>query len=266
MIPLVNYRHKYVLYYNPKSACTTYRRVFVAMHANELEKEQLVDKTKAAQFWKPVEGKPYAGFFAFTIVRNPFDRLVSAYLDKCFEWKYPDDTRHQNQRFQRSIHGSIHEFLGRPVDYTRGFSFREFVTYLDAHIETPSLNIHFKPQAYLRKKVDAYYRVEDSAASLESIYRYVFRHKPRMFERFETALARELGKDGTRRVNSSLRPTDSHLHVEPFADFTFEDFNQLRSRNLKPHYPSFYDSQLVDAVRRIYSLEFFRYQYDPMPR
>lgn len=264
MTPLVNYRHRYVYYFNAKSACSTYRRLFMSLHSHEKSYGEDAPHHLATRYWNPDPNMPYADFFALTIVRNPFDRLVSAYLDKCFQWKYPEKERYSNQSVSKSIHPPIFKHLGTRPDYTRGFSFREFIHYLETAVPMGTEDIHFRPQALPDIRIDAFYRLEDPIQELESTYRAIFAGKPKMLQRFDRIFQRHHRAANSVR-NPSFRAQDSGSYEGPCWDLTFADFEDLKSRNLRPRYADFYDDELAGKVARIYALEFQKYGYPSTP-
>jgi hypothetical protein len=264
MTPLVNYRHRYVYYFNAKSACSTYRRLFMSLHSHEKEYDEGTPHHLANRYWNPDPNQPYSDFFALTIVRNPFNRLVSAYLDKCFQWKYPERERYTNQSVSKSIHPPIFNQIGRKADYKQGFSFRELVSYLEVAIPEKTEDVHFRPQADPDIRIDAFYRLEDPIEELQRIYRSIFEQKPKMLLRFERVFQKHLRVANSVR-NPSFRKEDAGMHEGPCSDFTFADFENLKMRNLRPRYSDFYDDDIAARVARLYALEIERYSYLPTP-
>lgn len=93
MTPLVSQKYNYALFYNPKSACSVARRLFVALHSDELPQatqDHLQSLRDAMQddwheadrlFAAPPEFD-FGSAFSATIVRHPYTRFVSAYLNR----------------------------------------------------------------------------------------------------------------------------------------------------------------------------------------
>ena len=93
MTPLVSQKYNYALFYNPKSACSVARRLFVALHGDELpdatqKRLQALrdamqdDWHEAGQLFAAPPEFDFSNAFCATIVRHPYTRFVSAYLNR----------------------------------------------------------------------------------------------------------------------------------------------------------------------------------------
>jgi hypothetical protein len=138
----ISWKHKYVYLENPKVACGHIKRslqrlelegtdVLVRNVHDRLESPLLmVYQVPAEQLLEIFNG---TGFFKFSFVRNPFTRILSAYLDKIL----------RNQRHKRSVLLA----LGRdPHDLEQFVSFEEFVRSL-ARLDPYHMDNHWRPQA-----------------------------------------------------------------------------------------------------------------------
>ena len=103
---------------------------------------QLKDKTMK-QAWEILWSREY---FKFMVVREPFERLVSAYLEK-FVYN-----RH-NPRNLLHTRDVIAQAQGNPdIDLQRGISFNDFVEVVIGN-EPQKLDPHWRPQHLYRKTV-----------------------------------------------------------------------------------------------------------------
>ena len=88
-----------------------------------------------------------AEYFKFVVVRDPFDRLVSAYLEKfVINRKNRDNPRHTS-----SVIAAI-QGLSAP-DFDRGISFADFVRHVTSQ-DPEQLDPHWKPQMLYLRDVD----------------------------------------------------------------------------------------------------------------
>lgn len=85
---LYSHKYNYAFYYHPKSACTLARSLFLELHGSELTAEQRAALNRDALhlFFPPPRN--IAPLQTVTLVRNPYTRLVSAFLDKVASWVY----------------------------------------------------------------------------------------------------------------------------------------------------------------------------------
>ena len=103
MIPLVNDNYRYILFYNPKSACSTFRKLYVLLHRQELDNDESLTHHNCRLYWPMRDDVDYQSYFKFEIVRNPYSRVVSAYIDKCCEIKFGQE-RFKRNNYLKSIH------------------------------------------------------------------------------------------------------------------------------------------------------------------
>ncbi|QDL94412.1 sulfotransferase family protein (plasmid) [Paroceanicella profunda] len=151
----ISARHRYVYFETPKVACSTIKRFLIK---NELPGTELFDKGELSyeefdflhnREFSPLLNvkqaypfrrllQPDSGFFRFCFVRNPYDRLLSAWLDKI--------VGDRPQALQ------VKAVLGLSANATREISFAEFVEVVAA---TPAalMDPHWRPQ-HLHNCVD----------------------------------------------------------------------------------------------------------------
>lgn len=81
---LVNHSKKYVFIDNPKSASSTVKMELWDLERAEGRKsgEPLPTSIHGAPFLRTSYGREILGYLAFAVVRNPYARVLSAYLDK----------------------------------------------------------------------------------------------------------------------------------------------------------------------------------------
>ncbi len=77
-------------------------------------------------------------YFKFVVLRNPFRRLVSGYLDKFAKHVVPE-------AFASDVIANVQAALGLEVDVEKSITFSQFIDYL---VRTPDreLNDHWRPQ------------------------------------------------------------------------------------------------------------------------
>ena len=85
MIPVVNDRYRFIFFYAAKSGCSSLRKLYLMLHGDELDQIQK-DELRLYHNLNEVcpydEEKDYADYFKYIITRNPYSRIVSAFLDQ----------------------------------------------------------------------------------------------------------------------------------------------------------------------------------------
>jgi len=260
VIPVVNTRHKYIFYYNPKSACSTYRRFYLTLHKNELKDKTLeveVNHHNVVKIWPFDSTKRYKNFFRYSIVRNPYSRVVSAFLDKCCELHHPPQLRFKREPFLKSIHQPIFDFLGRAPEFQMGYTFEEFLSYLEENIDNELLDLHFRPQYKPQVHLDAFYKIEEDTSQLTQIYEQILRDRPWLLKKAR----RLIEKHGKKMLNPSKSKKGEPLP----AEFSLEGryFDELTELNEKYEltYAHFYSPETRKRVESIYRPEIEYYGY-----
>lgn len=178
-----------------------------------------------------------AEYFRICVVRNPYDRIVSAYLDKfCSEGRYGREAPYV-QRMLRE--------LGRSE-----LTFREFLAYVRSTDEEVHAT-HWRRQTYLLEgqRIDAFVR-------LEALYDEMARH------------AEIVGVDHLSILQAKLQATSSGRNDERLVqDMTDVPNLQIAAQRLASgHFPpraSFLTPEAREQIRDIYALDFARLPYDP---
>ena len=141
----ISLKHKYIFVETPKVACSTIKLTLQRMELDDPEftREDFEDLHR--RDYSPLlrlqqlpNFESYLGredFFTFCFVRNPYDRLLSCYLDKII---HPTN-------FKKKVLVSMgldEKNIDHPI------SFEEFVSVVET--QTPiEMDYHWRPQAYL---------------------------------------------------------------------------------------------------------------------
>lgn len=142
---LINHQYKIIYCPIPKNACTLLKMAILE-HSHELAKYEQSDRhihgyIKANYAEVKLTNFAYLerpDYFKFVILRDPFKRLVSAYLNKFVKPRKPSP-------IVKDVIKEVYEYSGKEADYEKSITFTEFVNYL-ARTEDYNLNSHWRPQ------------------------------------------------------------------------------------------------------------------------
>ncbi|RMG73749.1 MAG: hypothetical protein D6711_10295 [Chloroflexi bacterium] len=176
--------------------------------------------------------KPDTNIIKF--VRNPYARVVSSYI-------HAINTGYEDKR--------ISVFLNRVIDQDNGFSFIEFIDYLES-IDLRNCNGHHKIQVHIseaEKLVNINYiiRLENSFEELKKI-------------EFQLGLKSSNLTELSSSHHHSIRDRDNSF----CGDRRF-CVSKLNKNRYFPKSPCFYNEDLKNRVNKLYELDFNTYQYDP---
>ena len=148
--PVVSERRRLIFYSVSKAASSTLARLFLELEgypepSSRPEMWRMVEKHRVPRPTLDSQQSKYSGYFRFTFVRNPWDRLVSCYLNKVVA-PCPN------------VSGP---FLIYPKIRFNRMSFTDFVRFVH-HVPDDLCDKHFRPQStsFDDKDVDFIGRVE----------------------------------------------------------------------------------------------------------
>ncbi|MGF1489031.1 MAG: sulfotransferase family protein [Prochloraceae cyanobacterium] len=179
-------------------------------------------------------------YFKFVIVRNPWERLASAYLNK-FVWNRDFQKPDLTPKYIKKVIQDVYNKQGLEPNYQRSITFREFVDYL-CDTEDSKLNGHWCPQyLYLGKmKYDLIGKVENLSQD---------------FEYIKTKLNLEIDLPWT---NKTQKKQEHH-------DRNYSDYRPLQLSELErlPGDRQLYTPDLIELVAQKYrqDIEMFDYNF-----
>lgn len=244
MIPVVNQRYKFILLYSAKAGCTSLRSLYLDVHRDELTTEQLSDldeyhNLNEVHAYDPEQD--YSNYFAYIITRNPYSRVVSAFLDQYV--------------FLR--HEGVNEmFENCPPQEGLPNNFIEFLEFLKS-VPDSKRDSHFQTQAYF-----SYTNRVVTPSNLQ--YRF-FKLKP------EHALGVNYIGDiagfekHTRKVFKRV-----FRHDQTKLSFALEKLAQLRKRNSsfygRDDYPNAASLDIKELDEMVYAPKPQDFYVDPIAR
>jgi hypothetical protein len=180
-------------------------------------------------------------YFKFTVVRDPWKRLTSAYLNKLVDVDNPDELLPS----ARTVIEGFYAMKCLKPDYEKSITFRQFLDYIAA-TEERYLDVHWKTQnAFLENiKLDFVGKLE----TLSDDFEYI---KRRINLKENLVLPKQ-------NVTNYEKAVDSPYN---YADLYPKELKQLERR---PNYQSYYTSDLVDLVKQRYKCDFERFGYDDL--
>jgi len=167
--------------------------------------------------------------YTFVILRCPFARLASVYLDKIVSTTW--------------IRRSLQNMLKGKLESDE-MTFRVFVKSL-IHNETLRHNIHWRPQTdfLVYKEYDDYFNLENFSFAKDTIESKTH---------INIVDARNLTRHG---IDSFILNSDSS-----YADYLVEDLQKLKRNGQAPQPSALYDDELITLVQNIYKEDISLYK------
>lgn len=260
MIPIVNDKYKYILLYSAKAGCTSLRSLYLDVHRHELGQDQLArldwyHNLNEVQAFDPKAD--YSNYFTYIITRNPYSRVVSAYLDQFV--------------FARNA-GVKNMMAACPPQNGEPNNFIEFLHYLkkvpDAHRDT-----HFQSQSYFAYAdmvvTQASPRYRWLGQKPEHAFGVMYSGDIATFNKHSKKVFKTIFKKDKRKLKSALGMVDQvKRHNSSFyGDVDYDNaaimsLSELDEIVFAPKPQDFYvDDQALALVSEIYSDDFDLFSY-----
>ncbi len=244
---LVEHSHKIAYCPIGKNACTLLKNMLLTISPEQenyqqsnLKMHEYIDKNKSLFTLKDFSYLEHSDYFKFIVIRNPFKRLVSTYVDKFVK------RRNNKDPHALPVIKSVYEYLGLEPNFAKSITFSQFIDYL-LRTEDRHLDGHWRPQA-------VYF-----AANLVK-FNFVGQ-----FEKLDNVI-NHLEKQLKLKIDANVSK-----HRLDYGDFTGkEKFNNIYPEQLSklaatPKSKQFYTPQLEEKVRiryaediAIYEKEFYK--------
>ncbi len=260
MIPIVNHKHKFILLYSAKAGCSSLRRLYLNIHEDEFTEEQAASLDKYHNlnelfFYDPTVN--HRGYHTCLITRNPYNRIVSAYLDQYVYYR------------GRTVKTML-------ADYSAGSDPDNFLEFLECLKRVPDeeRDSHFQTQSYfghapmvvtpksiryrlLKQKPPHAFGVSQVAdisafdQAMKKLYNKVFRFKWRKKSQVDQQILK------LKKSNSSFYGTENY---EDAAKLPVSELDQLV---FAPKPQDFLvNPDVVKLIGEIYHVDFDLFEYD----
>ena len=239
---LIEHNHKIIYCPIGKNACTLLKNMLLGISDEQenyqnsnLKMHEYIDKNKDKFKLNHFEYLNNPDYFKFIVIRDPFRRLVSTYVDKFVK-----------RRKNKDVHAipvikDVYEYLGLETDFDLSITFSQFVDYL---LRTDDINLdgHWRPQSF-------YF-----AAKLVN-FDFIGQ-----FEKLDTVIA-YLEQKLKIKIDANVSK-----HRLDYGDFkSTEKFHNKYPEELSklpaiPKAPQFYTAELEDKIRQRYAEDITIYQ------
>ena len=256
---LINHDYCFIYCPIPKVACSSFKKFMVGLSHLD-NKEEIINLPQrlfhsyishaltlsAGQSYKQaIALLNESNYFKFAFVRNPWERLTSAYLNKFVS---PLSHQQSNLPLSKEVIENIYRTNDLKVNYEASITFRQFVDYISV-TDDKELDGHWQPQ-YLflgDTKFDFIGRFE----TLEKDFAY-------LQERL--GLSSSLPWSNKSQINDDKLEANNSDLKRHFCDYYPKELSQLSHA---PDYKEFYTPDLIERVKKRYAkdIELFEYEF-----
>jgi len=266
MIPVVNNHHRYILLYSAKAGCTSIRRIYLELHRHEMSEIELSSLNKYHNLNEvhPYDSnKDYSNYTTFMLTRNPYGRIVSAFLDQYAFSRSPAIKRMVAKYSTDSEPNNFLEFLQLLKDIPdseRDGHFQSQAFFAHANRVITHRNTRFK---WFKKKsaktFELHYSEDVSKLNshLREVYKAIFKAKPDMLDKALSTI------EQTRKRNSIAYSKADYPNAALLST------QELDALVFSPKPQDFLtDPRVIELIQTIYQKDFelFGYSTDEIPK
>jgi Sulfotransferase family len=246
---LVSKAYKFVYCPIPKTACSSFKQLIVKLSQAEIDNtayyslrgadfHMLVNDTFRLSTFPNEEALEILNddeYFKFIFVRNPWERVASAYMDKFAR-------RETLEPYAKDVVAAYHRQKGNPDSDEEALTFRQFVEYLATH-DDKQLNEHWLPQHLFfgNTKFDFVGRFEHIAEDYK-----VIQEKLNISEELPWLNSTKQSEYDDSKEFSNLKPYE---------------FRKLWEEGFYPFYQNLYTPDLVTMIASRYKEDVERFGY-----
>ena len=236
---LVNDSHKILYCPIEKNSCTLFKRILIL---NSEFSEQFIASTldphtflKQTGLMKPENATPFqdADYLRFIIVREPLERIVSAYMNKF--------VRSKRYKIALKITQDYRRQFDQPYDENRLLNFSEFVQHISKQ-KNQEMDVHWRPQIdFVRHEFE------------------LFQYKVTM-ERIADFISILSGRMGVELDASKTANQNHYATYPPGMNFHITPPEELRQLKSVPEADSLLTPELRNVLTQRYARDIELYQ------
>lgn len=234
-------KYKYAVFWSPKAGCSTLRNFFLELHKDELAKHVKPSFHSLQTFFPCPRQKD--GIPSLLVVRNPYKRCVSMFIDKFIKPPHNTIKRSAKQKLHLDFHDT---------------SFLEFLLLLKSLKDTGKLNaldIHSNEQAFnqvMLNKTTTIIKLENFKTELLAWYSDVLQNTELLQKIHNLDASQHLFETPINPVNYTKESSDTIVANHKFTGGEPE----------WPTYRQFYNDETAALVYDIYKRDFDLGGYD----
>ena len=255
---LINQDHHFIYCPIPKVACSSFKKFMVSL--SDLENKETILSLPQSLFHSYISHtltlssnqscKDAIGmlkgsqYFKFAFVRNPWERLTSAYLNKFVS---PIRHKQSNLPLAKEVIENIYRLNDLTVNYEESITFKQFVEYISV-TDDQDLDGHWQPQ---------YLFLGDT--QFDFIGRFENLEKDFAYLQQKLGLSSSLPWSNKSQVDDDKLDANKSDLKRHFCDFSPKELSQLSHF---PDYRDFYAGDLIEMVRKRYAKDIELFDYD----
>ena len=229
-------KYKYIMYFTPKAACSSIRRIFLDLYDINIHEWQFLD-------YNLVKGKDYKDYLKFSVVRNPFSIITSAFNDRIVTGYFTGFITHDIKMLGTEI--TKHYKL---KDVTQ-MTFKMMVDYLTSSPANKNKFLHLQHMVFQKPdKLDFICRVENLKEDLLKVYGIIFKDHPTM-----------LGKV-TKLINESPKVNVTRTKFSD-KNYTNTPISEMMKMAYLPTSSSYFTQELQQKIYNFYKEDFETFNY-----
>ena len=228
-----HYRSKTLCTWIPKNGCSNLRYAIAKENGAIGDRKDMEWSHQNNQSFNASTKEALQAAYTFVILRNPFKRLLSFFLDKLCHTQVQNDSDRSREYSQRIF------------KFNENLSYSDFIDYIWKHPETIYKDAHTRPQCdfLLYRNYDSYYTLENIAHANEMIQKKT-----------------GIDVEDIRATNSIFTTKDHQRCKEINSSTKAGEINQLLKAGKIPFTENMYTRDMIKKVACIYLQDIMLYR------
>jgi hypothetical protein len=237
-------KYNYIAYYSAKAGCSSLKHLFIDLHKGELplDAQSQIITHNAKMLFAIHENVDVTKTKRFVLVRNPYLRAVSMYINK-----YIGENSHIKKSMrEKDVTNKFGESFLSFLKFLRSLKKKNLLNKIDGHMYEQSYEYNPNDKIQIIK-------LENFEEEIKKFYRKKFKEDTNLLNKVE-----DLFSENTKSYNANKTKIQNNSEEKDVADVEFTEKMDV----VIPNYNGFYNKETKELVDSIFHDDFVNFDYE----